>query len=106
MNRHLAKLVTVSAAVLLFAGATTAANWNTTGPTNMFGGAIYAGPPALAVTAALVKTGGGPEHFTIQKALVSMLGAKTVNCGSSQTHQAIRKKESCGLAEWVQLCST
>ena len=98
MNRHLAKLVIVSVAVLLFAGAATAENWNTTGPTNMFGGPIYAGPPALAVTAALVKAGGGPEHFTIQKALVSMLGAKTVNAEVAKLTKQYGKKK---VADWL-----
>ncbi|HET8941216.1 MAG TPA: hypothetical protein VFN13_04435 [Rudaea sp.] len=47
--------------------------------TNWFGGAIYHGEPALGATAALVKAGGGAENFTFDKALVSMLGEKTVN---------------------------
>lgn len=46
---------------------------------NWFGGPVYNGEPALQVTAALVAAGGGPEHFSFQKALVSMLGEKTVN---------------------------
>jgi hypothetical protein len=48
-------------------------------PMNMFGGASYQGEPALAVTAALVKAGGGSENFNFAKALVSMLGEETVN---------------------------
>ncbi len=48
-------------------------------PVNMFGGASYQGEPALAVTAALVKAGGGSEKFSFAKALVSMLGMETVN---------------------------
>lgn len=47
-------------------------------PINMFGGASYQGEPALAVTAALVQAGGGAEHFSFATALVSMLGADTV----------------------------
>ena len=47
--------------------------------TNWFGGESYTGAPALNVTAALVKAGGGASHFTFSKALVSMLGQKTVN---------------------------
>lgn len=46
---------------------------------NWFGGAIYKGEPALAATAALVKAGGGAEHFEFSTALVSMLGKDTVN---------------------------
>ncbi|MEO6877887.1 MAG: hypothetical protein ABI205_05355, partial [Gemmatimonadaceae bacterium] len=47
--------------------------------TNWFGGPIYNGDPALGATAALVKAGGGAENFSFAKALVSMLGEKTVN---------------------------
>lgn len=46
---------------------------------NMFGGATYAGDPALAVTAALVKAGGGADDFSFARALVAMLGEETVN---------------------------
>ncbi|GGB54179.1 hypothetical protein GCM10011502_29160 [Oceanisphaera marina] len=46
---------------------------------NMFGGAIYTGEPALAVTAALVKAGGGADNFSFANALVAMLGEETVN---------------------------
>jgi hypothetical protein len=44
---------------------------------NWFGGPVYKGEPALDVTAALVKAGGGPDNFSFEKALVSMLGAET-----------------------------
>jgi hypothetical protein len=44
-----------------------------------FGGPVYDGAPALNVTAALVKAGGGAANFSTAKALVSMLGADTVN---------------------------
>ena len=50
-----------------------------TATSNWFGGPIYNGQPALAATAALVKAGGGAEHFNFATALVSMLGQKTVN---------------------------
>lgn len=46
--------------------------------TNWYGGPVYDGPPALQVTAALVKAGGGPEHFNFAAALESMLGPKAV----------------------------
>ena len=46
---------------------------------NWFGGPIYHGEPALDVTAALVKAGGGAKDFDFSKALVAMLGEKTVN---------------------------
>ncbi|HEX7326019.1 MAG TPA: hypothetical protein VF292_11810 [Rhodanobacteraceae bacterium] len=46
---------------------------------NWFGGPVYNGKPDLAATAALVKAGGGATDFSFSKALVSMLGEKTVN---------------------------
>ena len=47
--------------------------------TNRFGGPVYNGKPALAVTVALVKAGGGPKHFSLVTALNHMLGKKTVD---------------------------
>lgn len=47
---------------------------NVAGGMNWFGGATYTGAPALDVTAALVKAGGGAEDFSFEKALVAMLG--------------------------------
>lgn len=47
--------------------------------TNWFGGDVYDGAPALPVTAALVKAGGGADNFNFATALVSMLGEDTVN---------------------------
>lgn len=46
---------------------------------NWFGGPAYSGAPDLAATAALVEAGGGAENFDFSKALVAMLGEKTVN---------------------------
>lgn len=46
---------------------------------NWFGGPIYNGAPALGATAALVRAGGGAQNFSFAKALVSMLGQKTVD---------------------------
>lgn len=46
---------------------------------NMFGGPVYTGEPALDVTAALIKAGGGAEKFSFATALVTMLGQDTVD---------------------------
>ncbi len=87
MHKHLYKLAVLGAAIALISGAAFAQN-HASDPapaaqagsgTNMFGGPIYSGAPALTVTAALVKAGGGAENFSFAKALVSMLGEKTVN---------------------------
>lgn len=67
-----------SLSLMLASGAALAADNN--GPmANWFGGPIYHGAPALTVTAALVKAGGGAADFKFSDALVSMLGEKTVN---------------------------
>lgn len=84
-----AKYLAFGAAAMLLAGAamaaghspvnTASADTAAASATNMFGGPVYSGAPALTVTAALVKAGGGAENFSFSKALVSMLGEKTVN---------------------------
>lgn len=48
-------------------------------PMNMFGGESYQGEPALAVTAALIRSGGGAEDFSFAEALVNMLGDSVVS---------------------------
>jgi hypothetical protein len=80
------KLATIGAVAMLVAGSAFAqssgsstASASQPAATNMFGGPVYNGAPALTVTAALVKAGGGAENFSFSKALVSMLGEKTVN---------------------------
>ncbi|HET7558784.1 MAG TPA: hypothetical protein VFK80_02400 [Limnochordia bacterium] len=45
---------------------------------NRYGGGAYTGAPALDVTAALVKAGGGPGHFSIVDALNAMVGSDLV----------------------------
>lgn len=66
--------------LLLTGLAVAAAGWpGSTDITNWYGGPAYLGKPELALTAAFVRAGGGPGHFSIQKALVAMLGKKTVN---------------------------
>lgn len=58
-----------------------------------FGGPVYDGAPALTVTAALVKAGGGPADFSTAKALVSMLGADTVNAEVAKLSKQYGKDE-------------
>jgi hypothetical protein len=58
-----------------------------------FGGPVYTGAPALTVTAALVKAGGGAASFSIAKALVSMLGADTVNAEVGKLSKQYGKDE-------------
>jgi hypothetical protein len=60
---------------------------------NWFGGPVYDGAPALAATAALVKAGGGAEHFDFAHALVAMLGEKTVNAEVEKLTKQYGKKD-------------
>ncbi|MGH8396780.1 MAG: hypothetical protein ACRETA_00855 [Gammaproteobacteria bacterium] len=104
MNRHVIKLATIGAAAMLMAGGAFAQNYGDSATsaatpahqiadTNMFGGPIYNGAPALTVTAALVKAGGGAENFEFSKALVSMLGEKTVNAEVAKLEKQYGKDE-------------
>ena len=65
-------------------GNMSAANW--------FGGPTYSGAPALTVTAALVKAGGGASDFSFSKALVSMLGEKTVKAEVAKLNKQYGEK--------------
>ena len=60
---------------------------------NMFGGPVYTGEPALAVTAALVKAGGGAEDFSFANALVAMLGDETVDAEVAKLTKQYGKDE-------------
>jgi hypothetical protein len=66
---------------------------NTQAGNNWFGGPTYTGQPDLAATAALVKAGGGAENFDFAKALVAMLGEKTVNAEVEKLTQQYGKED-------------
>jgi len=80
-------LAALGAIAILGAGSATLAAGTDTGQDTMmngelhgrFGGPVYNGPPALDVTAALVKAGGGAANYSTATALVSMLGKPTVD---------------------------
>jgi hypothetical protein len=59
---------------------------------NWFGGPTYGGAPALEATAALVAAGGGASNFSFSKALVSMLGEKTVNAEVAKLNKQYGEK--------------
>ncbi len=90
--RALPKLV--AALALLLGGASFAAGSMAADAMNWFGGPIYEGPPALEATAALVKAGGGPENFSFSKALVAMLGEKTVNAEVAKLNKQYGEKQT------------
>lgn len=68
-----------AASLALLVSGVALAESGSTGATNWFGGPVYTGEPALEVTAALVRAGGGADDFSFSTALVSMLGEETVN---------------------------
>lgn len=77
--------------LILGSGAALAADTEAA-PQNWFGGPVYSGAPALTVTAALVKAGGGATHFQFSTALVSMLGQKTVNAEVAKLNKQYGEK--------------
>lgn len=85
---------------LLLGGTAFAASWGHAGSTSMnwYGGPIYNGAPALTVTSALVRAGGGAENFTFSKALVAMLGEKTVDAEVAKLQKQYGKK---AVAEFI-----
>lgn len=91
MSLLLASLGVLAATPAMAADAAPAAQKQTL--INMFGGPAYMGDPALDVTAALVKAGGGAEHFSFATALVSMLGEDTVNAEVKKLTEQYGKDE-------------
>jgi hypothetical protein len=65
-----------------------------------YGGPIYAGAPALAVTASLVAAGGGPAKFSTATALTAMLGKATVGA------EVAKLTKQYGAAETTQWLKT
>lgn len=106
IGRQLTSLLIIGTAGLFLTGATVVASspsnaqmgMSANAKSDRFGGPVYSGAPALGVTAALVRAGGGASHFTIQKALVSMLGAKTVNAEVGKLQKQYGKKN---VADWL-----
>ena len=64
-----------------------------------YGGPIYSGPPALAVTAALVAAGGGPEYYSTANALTSMLGKATV---AAEVKKLSGQYGAANVAQWLK----
>lgn len=68
----------LATSLALLIGTAAFAQSDNAGATNWFGGPVYDGEPALEVTAALVRAGGGAEDFSFAQALISMLGEDAV----------------------------
>ncbi|MBV9848067.1 MAG: hypothetical protein JO250_00115 [Armatimonadetes bacterium] len=63
-----------------------------------YGGPVYDGPPALTVTASLVKAGGGPENFSIATALTSMVGPNLVG---AEVKKLTRQYGKARVGSWI-----
>lgn len=70
--------VVAGAGMFAAVAAGASADGTMSGGVDRFGGEAYYGAPNLAATVAFVNAGGGPSHFSIKKALVSMGGAKLI----------------------------
>lgn len=88
-------LATLAVSISLLPGTAAVAADATPAPhaMNWFGGPVYNGAPALDVTGALVKAGGGAHNFKFSTALVSMLGEKTVNAEVKKLTDQYGKKK-------------
>jgi hypothetical protein len=82
------------------AGNRNANNQNGTTQVNRYGGPSYTGKPALGVTVALIKAGGGPNNFSLVTALKSMLGSDTVSSEVSKLKNQFGQKK---VNMWVKV---
>ncbi len=64
-----------------------------------FGGPIYSGPPALAVTASLVAAGGGADSYSTATALTNMVGGTLVN---SEVAKLTKQYGSDKVTQWLK----
>lgn len=64
-----------------------------------FGGPVYNGPPALAVTASLVAAGGGADNYSTATALTSMVGGTLVN---SEVAKLTKQYGSDKVTQWLK----
>jgi 3-hydroxyisobutyrate dehydrogenase-like beta-hydroxyacid dehydrogenase len=67
---------------------------------NRFGGPIIRSAPALEATASLVEAGGGPESFSIAKALTAMVGEELVK---AEVEKLIRQYGEEKVKSWLMV---
>lgn len=91
-------LITLIATLVILSIPSVAANDINYNLTNRYGGPVYVGTPALPVTAALVRAGGGVGHFSIAQALTAMVGAKLVNGEVAKLTQQYGKSN---VTQWI-----
>lgn len=112
-SSSLASAAGVAAVSLIIAGCAMGGQPNTSGSakhasstsmstasSNRFGGPVYVGKPALAVTVALVEAGGGPGRFSLVTALDHLLGKATVK---AEVTKLTRQYGSRRVNQWVKV---
>ncbi len=81
-----------------FAGLGFAATAWAAATVNRYGGPVYGEAPALTVTASLVAAGGGAAHFSLAKALTSMIGPELTGKEVAKLQAQYGKK---AVTEWL-----
>ncbi len=66
---------------------------------NRYGGPVYSQAPALVVTASLVAAGGGAAHFSLAKALTSMIGPDLASKEVAKLQAQYGKEE---VGQWLE----
>jgi hypothetical protein len=96
----LTSCIAAGSALLSFAGISAVHADTAMGAMDMsrYGGPVYTGAPALAVTASLVKAGGGADNFSIATALTSMVGPKLV---TAEVNKLTTQYGSDKVAQWI-----
>lgn len=99
-NKQVGNLIAAGTVVLALACAGAVHADSSMGSMDMsrYGGPVYSGPPALAVTASLVKAGGGADNFSIATALTSMVGPKLV---TAEVNKLTTQYGSDKVTQWI-----
>lgn len=88
--RHIKTAISVAllGLAMAFAGSAAAA-----APTNYYGGPVYFGKPALGVTGAVVKAGGGAKNFSFPQAMQATLGKVAVQAETNKLAKTYGKQQ-------------
>lgn len=100
---NITRTIASFAAILALAGGSAAAmadSMSANSMTGRFGGPVYDGAPALAVTAALVKAGGGSDKYSTATALTSMVGSDLVTAEVGKLTKQYGKEK---VGQWLSV---
>lgn len=88
-------VASVMIAIPVVSSAASALNYSAN---NRYGGPSYDGQPALTVTAALVKVGGGAGKFSMVSALTQMVGSTLAN---AEVAKLTKQYGKASVAQWI-----